>query len=109
MGARFTCECRAGGSVVMYNACEVYELSMAPPSSRDGRGGSPFQKGDPSSQPPRIEEKRLLLYVDDDESNREVMRLRMRSRFDIILAANDREAVKALELYGNKFHALLLD
>jgi CheY-like chemotaxis protein len=71
--------------------------------------GRPLPPGDPRSLPRRQEEKRLLLYVDDDESNREVLKLRLRTRFDIILAANDREAVRALLMHGNQFHALLLD
>lgn len=79
-------------------------------TTESARGRWPFHpRNDPRLGAGPKEQKRLLLYVDDDEGNREVLKLRLRARFDVLLASNDREAVAALATYGDKLQAVLLD
>ncbi len=53
--------------------------------------------------------KKRLLIADDSEINRAILANMLEQDFDIIEAANGREAIIAMENYGDKISALLLD
>jgi CheY-like chemotaxis protein len=58
----------------------------------------------PSSAP-----RRSLLYVEDDPANRDVAQLRLQKGFDMVFAADDREACHLLREFGPTLHAVLMD
>lgn len=65
-------------------------LDVAPPSSD---GGS----------------KKLVLYVEDEAENREVTELRLRDRFELVWATNDREACSMIQKHHERLYAILMD
>jgi CheY-like chemotaxis protein len=53
--------------------------------------------------------KPLLLYVEDDDDNWAVARMRLTDRYDITRASNAREACDILARRGPEFTAILMD
>lgn len=53
--------------------------------------------------------KRLVLYVEDEVENREVTALRLRDRFELLWATNDREVCAIIHRFHNKLYAILMD
>lgn len=51
----------------------------------------------------------LVLYVEDDENNVEVARLRLEPKFELLSAATDREACVLLRAHGPRLLAVLMD
>lgn len=54
-------------------------------------------------------ERKLVLYVEDEESNRKVALMRLGRAYDILLAASDREACELLRDRGQELYAVLMD
>lgn len=50
-----------------------------------------------------------VLYVEDEEDNRQVASLRLQGKYDLLLAASDREACHLLTLHGPQLVAVLMD
>jgi len=68
----------------------------------------PFQASKP--QPTGAEEdKPLLLYVEDDLNNQKVIGLRLRSKYRMLFASNDKEACKIFFQRGKEIDAILMD
>lgn len=59
------------------------------------------------SKPPQP--KRRVLYVEDDPGNRQVAKLRLDKKYDIVFATNDREACEAFVRYGQELSVILMD
>src|SRR5687767_13322556 len=53
--------------------------------------------------------KRRVLYVEDDAANRQVAKLRLDKKYDIVFATNDREACDAFVRYGKELSVILMD
>lgn len=53
--------------------------------------------------------RRRVLYVEDDPTNREVAKLRLDKKYDIVFATNDREACRAFVQYGSDLSVILMD
>jgi CheY-like chemotaxis protein len=51
----------------------------------------------------------LVLYVEDDEDNREVASLRLLTKYQVLLAKNDREACALLTEHGLDLAIILMD
>lgn len=66
-------------------------------------------KGQDTSVPASEAGKRLVLYVEDEEENREVTALRLRDRFELLWATNDREACALILRYHSRLYAILMD
>lgn len=66
-------------------------------------------KNQDASVPAPETNKRLVLYVEDEEENREVTALRLRDRFELLWATNDREACAIIHRFHNKLYAILMD
>jgi CheY-like chemotaxis protein len=60
---------------------------------------------EPSSARPR----QLVLYVEDDEDNRQVASFRLSKRYELVCAATDREACELLEQRGREVAIILMD
>lgn len=58
---------------------------------------------------PVVEEKPLVLYVEDDPGNWEVAELRLRARFRLVWARTDREACELATKFATSLHAVLMD
>jgi CheY-like chemotaxis protein len=58
--------------------------------------------------PPSTQRRVPLLYVEDNDDNWEVVKLRMNRTYDVKRAANDREACSELA-QANEFYAVLMD
>jgi len=67
----------------------------------------PGSAPDLDSRPPQP--KRRVLYVEDDPGNREVAKLRLDKKYDIVFATNDREACEAFVRYGKDLSVILMD
>lgn len=50
-----------------------------------------------------------VLYVEDEEDNRQVAVLRLQGKYDLLLAPDDREACRLLSLHGDELVAVLMD
>jgi diguanylate cyclase (GGDEF)-like protein len=53
--------------------------------------------------------KKLVLYVEDEVENREVTELRLRDRFELLWATNDREACAMIAKHHERLYAILMD
>ena len=53
--------------------------------------------------------RRLVLYVEDDEGNRQVASVRLEKKYDLLCATNDREACRLLQEYGARLELILMD
>ena len=53
--------------------------------------------------------RRRVLYVEDDPGNRQVAKLRLDKKYDIVFATNDREACEAFVRYGSELSVILMD
>jgi CheY-like chemotaxis protein len=53
--------------------------------------------------------RRLVLYVEDDEGNRQVATVRLERKYDLLCAATDREACKILQEHGARLELILMD
>jgi diguanylate cyclase (GGDEF)-like protein len=53
--------------------------------------------------------KKLVLYVEDEAENREVTELRLRDRFELLWASNDREACAVIAKHHERLYAILMD
>jgi CheY-like chemotaxis protein len=54
-------------------------------------------------------ERPLVLYVEDDDGNREVAKLRLLAKYQVLLATNDREACELLTEHGQDLAIILMD
>lgn len=54
-------------------------------------------------------DRKLLLYVEDEADNREVTVLRLRDRYDILWARDDREACELVQRNHERIYAILMD
>ncbi len=61
------------------------------------------------ADPPPHGERPLVLYVEDDEGNREVANLRLLAKYRVLLATNDREACQLLTQHGRDLSIILMD
>lgn len=61
------------------------------------------------SGPARALRRDLVLYVEDEPENREVAELRLSRTYELLLAANDREACEILKERGADLAAVLMD
>lgn len=61
------------------------------------------------SQSPPAPPKRRVLYVEDDPTNRQVAKLRLDKKYDIVFATNDREACEAFVAHGDGLSVILMD
>lgn len=66
------------------------------------------------TQPARIKNAdttplRTVLYVEDESENWEVTELRLRERFKLLWARNDREACEIVRHQSNDLYAILMD
>lgn len=59
--------------------------------------------------PPASSGRKLVLYVEDEESNRQVAMMRLSRTFEILLATSDREACDILKQRGAALYAVLMD
>ncbi len=50
-----------------------------------------------------------ILYVDDDDTNREIMKLRLQKHYTLILAASDREACAVMRDRHAELDGILMD
>jgi CheY-like chemotaxis protein len=50
-----------------------------------------------------------LLYVEDEEDNRQVTTLRLQGKYELLLAATDREACEVFKQNGAQLAAVLMD
>jgi len=57
----------------------------------------------------RDETKPLVLYVEDEVENWQITQMRLRNRYDLVRAADDREACEKAREIGSKLHAVLMD
>jgi len=53
--------------------------------------------------------RRLVLYIEDDEGNRQVAAVRLEKKYDLLCASNDREACQLLEEHGMRLELILMD
>jgi len=53
--------------------------------------------------------RKLVLYVEDDEANRQVANVRLERKYDMLAAANDREACKFMVEQGARLSLILMD
>jgi len=53
--------------------------------------------------------RKLVLYVEDDQDNREVASARLDKRYELILATNDREACEAICTHASSLSLILMD
>lgn len=53
--------------------------------------------------------RRRILYVEDDADIWQVTKYKLRAKYDLVHAANDREACRLLTEQGDTFHAVLMD
>lgn len=53
--------------------------------------------------------RKLVLYVEDEESNRKVAMMRLGRTYDLLLATSDREACTVLRDQGPSLYAVLMD
>jgi CheY-like chemotaxis protein len=58
---------------------------------------------------PRIVERRLVLYIEDDLTNQEVAKARLTKTYDLILAGDDKSACSALIEHGSQLSMILMD
>lgn len=58
---------------------------------------------------PTTGDRKLVLYVEDEESNRTVALMRLGRTYDILLAGSDREACEVLSEKGTALYAVLMD
>jgi CheY-like chemotaxis protein len=63
----------------------------------------------PSHSIPTKEPPRLVLYVEDDEDNRNVASLRLEKKYELVFATNDREACERLVKHGSALSIILMD
>ncbi|MET0385688.1 MAG: response regulator [Polyangiales bacterium] len=61
-------------------------------------------RAEPSKEP-----RKLVLYVEDDEANREVASARLAKGYQVVLAVDDREACKAVLEHGAQLSLILMD
>jgi CheY-like chemotaxis protein len=57
----------------------------------------------------RAAPRQLVLYVEDNADNREVASARLKSTYEVLLAADDRAACEVLARYGAKLSLVLMD
>ena len=69
----------------------------------------PISHGGPRKSPSDPGARKLVLYVEDEESNRKVAQLRLGRTYDLLLATNDREACEILATQGSALYAVLMD
>jgi CheY-like chemotaxis protein len=69
---------------------------------------SPKQSSTRDEAPPS-EPRRRILYVEDDEDNRLVARIRLAKKYDIVFAATDVEACAAMTQHGPDLALILMD
>jgi CheY-like chemotaxis protein len=50
-----------------------------------------------------------VLYVEDEEDNRQVATLRLAGKYELLLASSDREACRLLTVHGPRLVAVLMD
>ena len=65
--------------------------------------------GGGSRRPSILPRKELLLYVEDDDDNWQVARLRLRGGYDVLRAANSKEACALLSEHASSLSAILMD
>jgi CheY-like chemotaxis protein len=53
--------------------------------------------------------RRRVLYIEDDPNNRQVAKLRLDKKYDIVFATNDREACEAFVQHGHDLSVILMD
>jgi CheY-like chemotaxis protein len=53
--------------------------------------------------------RQLVLYVEDDEANRQVAEFRLAKRYELVCAENDREACELLVQRGTEVAIILMD
>jgi CheY-like chemotaxis protein len=77
---------------------------------------SPPARTSPSDRAPENERDRtpaaprpLVLYVEDDEANRQVAVYRLEKRYELLCAKNDREACLLLQQRGTELAIILMD
>lgn len=63
----------------------------------------------PTSSGPTAPPLQKVLYVEDEEENRQVASLRLQGKYELIFAADDREACRLLALHGGELTAVLMD
>ncbi len=74
-------------------------------------GGTPSPRAGELKLAQKGTEKKqdVLLYVEDEADNREVASLRLRRRYDLLLAENDEQACEILTTRGPELSAILMD
>jgi CheY-like chemotaxis protein len=55
------------------------------------------------------DQRKLVLYVEDDEDSRKLVSLRLEKTYDLVLAGNDRKACEAFCNHGPKLALVLMD
>jgi CheY-like chemotaxis protein len=58
---------------------------------------------------PRVAERRLVLYVEDDLVNQEVAQARLGKSYDLILVGDDKAACAALIAHSSRLSMILMD
>jgi two-component system cell cycle response regulator len=53
--------------------------------------------------------RKAVLYVEDDEANRQVASVRLERKYELLCATSDREACKVLVEHGSRLSLILMD
>jgi CheY-like chemotaxis protein len=53
--------------------------------------------------------RKLVLYVEDNEGNRQVAHVRLERKYELLCAATDREACQILQEHGTRLELILMD
>ncbi len=64
---------------------------------------------DSRSTAPGLQPKKVVLYVEDDPSNRQVAKFRLEKKYELVLAVNDKEACAILTRRHQEITIILLD
>ena len=62
-----------------------------------------------SSRPKRGDERDLILYIEDDDQNWDVAKLRLEGSYELLRAANAEQACRAVRERGAEISAILMD
>lgn len=62
-----------------------------------------------SDYTPTEEPSQLVLYIEDDEDNRQVASFRLEKKYKLVFATTDREACEAFIKYGSELALILMD
>ena len=63
----------------------------------------------PQSHNEQDESRKTILYVEDEEANKDVAHLHLGSRWQMVYAKNSREACRRLKELGSRLYSVLMD